>query len=249
MFIWDTFIYNPIFNILVWLYGIVGGDIGIAIIALTILIKFALYPLTHKMLKSQKALQEIQPKVKEIQTQYKDQREVQAQKLMELYKKEQVSPMSSCLPLLVQFPFIIAVYQVFREGLISHGLEERLYSFVSNPGVIDPVSFGVNLAEVSVVLAVFAGIAQYFQARMNVHKQAPKAEGKEIPGSKDENMLAIMNKQMLYFMPVLTVVIGMTLPAGLTLYWFISTLFMFVHQIILFKKKETQSEVEVVSMP
>ncbi len=242
MWLWDTLIYNPIFNILVWLYNVIpGNDIGVAIIALTLLIRFALYPLTRKSLKSQKALQEIQPKVKEIQTKYKDNKEEQARQLMELYKAEKVSPMSSCLPILVQMPFIIAVYQVFVHGLASEGFE-RLYGFVANPGTINTVSFNVvNMAEASIVLAVLAGIAQYAQAKMMTRNKPATVQGKEVEGSQDEKMLSAMNKQMLYFMPVMTVIIGATLPAGLTLYWFVSTLFMVIQQLIMFRATQSAS--------
>ncbi len=241
MWLWDTLIYNPIFNALVWLYNVIpGNDIGVAIVMLTIVIKFILYPLTHKSLKSQKALQEIQPKVKELQTKYKDNKEEQARQLMELYKAEKVSPMSSCLPILVQMPFIIAVYQVFVHGLASEGFE-RLYGFVSNPGTIDTVSFNVvNMAQASIVLAVLAALAQYVQAKMMSRTKPATVDNKEIEGSQDEKMLSAMNKQMMYFMPVMTLIIGATLPAGLTLYWLVSTLFMVGQQaILLYSKRAT----------
>lgn len=240
---WDLLIYNPIFNALIWLYNVIpGNDIGLAIIGLTIVIKLLLYPLTHSSLKSQQALQAIQPKVKAIQKEYKDNKEEQAKKLMELYKAEKVSPFSSCLPMLVQLPFLIAVYQVFREGLLSHGFD-RLYSFVANPGIIDPIAFGfIDMGKMSVGLAIAAGAAQFVQAKMMQTRQPAKVDGQEIEGSQDEKMLAMMNKQMLYVMPGLTVIIGLTLPAGLSLYWFISTLFMVGQQGVLFYMKKKKDE-------
>ena len=244
--IYYTLIYDPIFNILVWLYNVIpGNDIGIAIIILTLIIKLLLYPLTQKSLQSQKALQDIQPKIKALQDKHKGNKEVVAQELMKLYKEEKVSPFSSCLPLLVQFPFLIAVYQVFRHGLNSEGFD-HLYSFVANPGTIDTISLGIiNLAEVSLVLAVLAGLAQFWQTKMMTRNKPALVNGKEIEGSKDEKMMAGMNKQMLYFMPLITVVIGASLPAGLTLYWFMSTLLMGIQQVIIFKKKTTP-EVEYI---
>lgn len=246
-YIYNLVIYNPIFNLLVWFYNVIpGNDIGIAIIALTIIIKLLLLPLTKKSLHSQKALQDIQPKIKELQKKYKDEKEVMAKKLMELYKTEKVSPFSSCLPMIVQFPFLIAVYQVLRHGLLSEGFE-KLYSFVANPGIINPVSFGIfDMSKPSIYLAVLAGIAQFVQSKMMINKKPATIDGKEIPGSKDEKTLAMTNKQMLYFMPLFTVFIGMSLPAGLSLYWFISTSFMAIHQFFLFRSHSEKSKAEVI---
>ena len=123
-----------------------------------------------------------------------------------------VSPFSSCLPLLIQFPFLIAVYQVFRKGLTEAQSLDILYPFVHNPGSINAVSFGlVDLSKPNVVLAVLAGIAQYWVSKMLIGKKQPK-----VPGAKDEGMTAMMNKQMTFFMPLITVFIGLSLPGGLT---------------------------------
>ena len=102
-----------------------------------------------------------------------------------------------------------------------------------NPGAINQVSLGIfNLAQPNYVLAVLAGAAQYLQARTMSRKNPPAQAG---AGGKDEAMMAMMNKQMLYFMPVITVIIGLNLPAGLTLYWFFGTLLMALQQIWLSK--------------
>jgi len=235
---YNTFIYQPIFNLLIWLFNVIPGhDIGLAIIALTIIIRLVLYPLTLKSLKSQKALQDIQPKIKKLQEDYKDNKESLAAEMMKLYKEEKVSPFSSCLPVLIQLPFLIAVYQVFRDGLLSEGFD-HLYSFVANPGTINPLSLGfLDLSQRSIVLALLSGLAQFWQTRMMMHSQIKVPENKPINGAKDEKMLSAMNKQMMYIMPLMTVVIGFSLPAGLTLYWFLSTLFMGIQQMIMFKKK------------
>jgi YidC/Oxa1 family membrane protein insertase len=233
--LFNTVLYQPIFNFLVFLYNIIPGhDIGIAIILLTIAIKLVLLPLSIKSTKSQKALQELQPKMEEIKKKYKDQKEEQAKALMELYKSEKVNPLSSCFPLLIQLPFLIAVFSVFRNGFKEESLN-MVYSFISKPEVLNPMSFGVNLAEPNVVLAFLAGGAQYWQTKMLMHKKQPIKTG----GAKDENMTAMMNKQMMYMMPVLTVFIGISLPGGLTLYWLVTTLLMVAQQKVMFKKEES----------
>ena len=109
--IFNELIYRPLFNSLVFFYNIIPGhDFGLAIIALTILIRFALYPLSQKAIKSQKALSEIQPKIKEIQKQHQNDRAQQTKAMMEFYQKNKINPFSGCLPLLIQFPVFIGLY-------------------------------------------------------------------------------------------------------------------------------------------
>jgi YidC/Oxa1 family membrane protein insertase len=230
--LFNQLLYAPLFNLLVFLYNIIpGNDIGIAIILLTVAIKLILLPLSIKSTKSQKALQDLQPKMEEIKKQYKDKKEEQAKALMELYKSEKVNPLSSCFPLLIQLPFLIAVFQILRNGFKAESLD-MVYPFISRPEVLNSVSFGVDLAENNIVLAVLAGGAQYWQTKMLMHKKQPIKSG----GGKDENMASIMNKQMMYMMPVLTVFIGIGLPGGLTLYWLATTLLMVAQQKLMFKK-------------
>jgi YidC/Oxa1 family membrane protein insertase len=243
-YLYNIIFYQPTFNFLVWLYNIIPGhDIGIAIIALTLAIRVILFPLFYQSIKSQKALQDIQPKITELRKKYKDDQQKQAAELMNLYKAEKVNPFSSCLPLLVQFPFLIAVYQSFMHGLKSQSLD-LLYSFVANPGVINTVSLGYfDLSKPSVILAVLAGAAQFWQAKMMITKRPPVINNKEIEGSKDEKMTAALNKQMLYFMPIFTVIIGISLPAGLSLYWLFTTLLMALQQLWMFRHRK-QKEAE-----
>jgi YidC/Oxa1 family membrane protein insertase len=237
-----TILYQPIFNVFVFLYNVIPGhDVGLVILSITILVRLVLYPLTGSSIKAQRALQELQPKMEAVKKQYADDKQKQTQAIMELYKNNKVNPITSCLPMLVQLPILIALYMVLRDGLASKDLANSLYSFVSNPGTINQISLHVfDMAKPNYVLAVLAGLAQYFQAKTLTRKSPPKEAGE---GSKDEAMTVMMNKQMLYFMPVMTVVIGFTLPAGLTLYWFFSTLLMALQQVWLFKKPKTNGNI------
>ncbi|MCX6743505.1 MAG: YidC/Oxa1 family membrane protein insertase, partial [Candidatus Parcubacteria bacterium] len=234
-------LYQPLFNALVWLYNVLPGhDVGLAIIVLTLVIRLILFPLYYQSIKSQRALQEVQPKVDALRKQYKEDQEKLAKELMILYKNENVNPFSSCLPLLIQLPFLIALYQVFIHGLKSQSME-MLYPFVNNPGTINTVSLGFfNLLQPNIVLALLAGAAQFWQSKMMMTKNPPLIKGKEIEGSGDEKMTAIMNKQIVYFMPIFTVIIGISLPSGLTLYWFLTTLLMALQQVWMFKKKKKE---------
>jgi YidC/Oxa1 family membrane protein insertase len=230
--IFQTLFYQPILNLLVFLYN-VFGDLGVAIIALTIVIKLILLPLSKKSIKYQKATQDLQPKLSELKEKYKgDQKQLSAA-MMALYKENKINPFSSCLPLLIQFPFLIAIFRVFRDGFAQNHLD-LLYSFVANPGTINTISFGVlELSTRSIILAVLAGIAQFIQAKMLLTKK-PEIKTNE---SRDEDMASIMNKQMTYIMPIITVVIGISFPAGLTFYWLLTTLFTIIQQKIILRDK------------
>ncbi|RJR30983.1 protein translocase component YidC [Candidatus Parcubacteria bacterium] len=230
----NAILYQPILNVLVFLYNIIPGhDIGLAIVLLTVIIKLILYPFSLKSIKSQKALQEIQPKIEELKKKFSNQKEKLAAEMMRLYREEKVSPFSSCLPLLIQLPFLLAVYQVFRTGLSSESLG-YLYPFIENPGRLESVSkffFSLDMARPNIWLAVLTGIIQFWQSKMMITKKQPS-----VPGSQDEKMLTMMNRQMLYFMPIMTVFIGFQLPSGLVLYWLTTTLLMILQQYLLFRK-------------
>jgi len=231
--LFTTILYQPIFNAFVALYNLIP-DVGAVIILITLIIKVILYPLNKKAIIAQKNMAELQPKMEAIKQEFKGDQQKIAQATMQLYKENKVNPLGSCLPILIQLPIFIAIYYVLRAGL-SNGSFDLLYPFVSNPGKINTTSLGlIDLAGVSYVLAILAGAAQFWQAKMMYRKSPPKAAG---AGGKDENMMAMMNKQMLYMMPVMTVIIGMSLPGGLSLYWFVTTLLTALQQKMMFRKK------------
>ncbi len=234
-----TVAYQPVLNLLVFLYNIVPGhDLGIAIILLTIIIKLILLPLSRQSIKSQKSLQDLQPKIDEIKKKYANKKEEMGREMMALYKENKVNPFSSCLPLLIQLPFLFAVFRVFRNGF-ANGSLDLVYSFITKPEAINTMSLGfIDLSARNIPIAVLAGVAQYWQTKMMMSK---KAEVKS-PGAKDENMMAMMNKQMMYFMPILTVFIGMSFPGGLALYWLVTTVLTGVQQVYIFKQKDKEDK-------
>jgi YidC/Oxa1 family membrane protein insertase len=184
-------------------------------------------------MKAQKEMALIQPKIREIQKKYKNDKEKQAQATMELYKEHQVNPFSGCLPLLIQLPILIAFFQVLRTGLDPSRLND-LYWFVKNPGLIDPMFLGlVDLAKHSVILAVLAGAAQFIQSKMTL----PAASSQKGQGADFANL---MSTQMTYFMPVLTIMIAWQLPAGLPLYWLVLTIFGIIQQYFFNRNKESR---------
>jgi YidC/Oxa1 family membrane protein insertase len=232
-------LYQPLFNFLIWLYDVIPGhDLGFAIITISLLIRLALWPLSRVSLKSQKALQELQPKLDALKEQHKNDKEGLAKAMMELYRNEKVNPMASCLPLLIQLPILWALYRVLQDGLNIDSLI-NLYPFVTKPTSINLNFLGfINLAEPHIVMAIIAAILQFVQTKMLMAKRPPKKIRKD-SGARDEDMMAQMNKSMLYFMPVMTAVIGASLPGGLTLYWIVMNIFAILQQALTFRKKST----------
>ena len=221
--IFNQFLYQPLFNLLVLFYNIIPGhDFGVSIILITLLIRIVLFPISIKGFKSRDALQKLQPEIKEIQRKYKDKKEEQAAKMMELYKKHKINPASGCLPILIQFPILIALYRALINILNNHnGLSGVLYPFVKNPGVLNVSFLGIiDLAVPSLFLAVLTGFFQFIQGK----KMLKTTPTKQVAGQKMDIQKA-MGKQMTYFMPLMIIFISLKLPAGLPLYWAVSTLF------------------------
>ena len=196
---------------------------GVSIIILTVLIRLVLWPLTNKSIRNQKVLTKIQPQIEETRKRLKNNKEEQAKALMKIYSDNKINPLAGFLPLIIQIPIIIALWQVF---LNSINLDlNSLYSFVLAPDKIQPIFLGlVDLSRRSVVLAVLAGGLQYFQTKM-IMPAATHATG-------SSDFSSIMAKQMLYMGPILSVIIFWSLPAALPLYWVVVTLLTLLQQYI-----------------
>lgn len=215
--IFNEVLYRPIFNALVFLYNIIPGhDFGIAIILFTFFIIIILSPFSYKLIKSRKEMSTLQPKIKEIQKKFKDKQE-QSRELMNLYKKHKVSPFSGCLPLLIQLPILFALYRALINVLQPENLSV-LYSFVKNPGIINPLFLGiVDLSIASPVLAVLAAISQFFYSKITMKYSTPTPPMGDQKGSLD--IQKRMTKQMSFIGPIIILIFGLRFPAGLTLYW------------------------------
>lgn len=215
--IFNEVLYRPIFNALVFLYNIIPGhDFGIAIILFTFFIIIILSPFSYKLIKSRKEMSTLQPKIKEIQKKFKDKQE-QSRELMNLYKEHKVSPFSGCLPLLIQLPILFALYRALINVLQPENLSV-LYSFVKNPATINPLFLGiVDLSIASPVLAVLAAISQFFYSKITMKYSIPTSPMGDQKGSLD--IQKRMTKQMSFIGPIIILIFGLRLPAGLTLYW------------------------------
>ena len=220
MELYNTFLYQPLFNATIFLYNTLpGSDFGVVIIALTLVIRLVFFPLTVRTTLSQRALGRINPQMKEIKEKFKNDTQAQSVAIMKLYKDHNVNPLSGCLPLLIQLPILIALYQVFGAGFKPENLN-LIYSFIKNPEHINTTSLGfLNITLRSIPLAFITGFFQYIQLNRN------QALIKDSSGSSPQKEIQILNKQMLYFFPVMIIIIGWNLPAGLLLYWLTTTLF------------------------
>ena len=227
MNLFNEILYVPFLNLLVFLYNTIAfNDFGIAIILLTLIIRLILSPLSVKTLRSQKALSRLQPKVKEIQEKFKNDSREQSKQIMDLYRQYNVNPFSGCLPLLIQLPILIALYKVSTAGFEQSSLSV-LYSFIENPDSLNSISLRfIDLTKRSMPLSLIAGISQFLQTKLSL------SFSKNPILQKDQkiNPLASMNEQMLYFLPVITIIVSMSFPAGLPLYWIATTVFSIFEQ-------------------
>lgn len=226
-YLFNTYLYNPLLNGLIFLYDYTSfGDLGIAIILLTIIIRFIFYPLFYKSFKNQTLMQKIQPDIERVQREMKDNKEGQAKALMALYRDHKINPFSSFLLLFIQLPVLIALYQVFLNGF-KGDLSAILYSFIPNPGTINPIFLGlIDLSQKSIIIVILAAVVQYWQGHLSLAKA----------GKDGESQTAQIGRKMVYIGPVLTVLILGNLPAAVGLYWLVSSLFSVGQQMVINRK-------------
>lgn len=249
MSIFNVIIYQPIYNLLIFLYSILWNDLGLAIIAITIIIKLLLTPLSKKQIESQKELQKVQPKIKEIQKKYKDDREKQSKEMLNLYKEHKINPASGCLPLIVQMVVFMTMYRIISNLTQGDNFQvhlESLYSFVSQSKNLEIMFLNfLNLKNPSISLAVITAGFQFYQLKMMQQKSAnKKVEKQEVIKKENQNpdMTEIMNKQMLVIVPMMTLFIGIKFASGLALYWLTSTIFSIIQQWIIMHKEEKSNK-------
>lgn len=190
------------------------ANYGVAIILLTATIKMAIYPLTAKSVRSMKAMQEVQPKMKELQDKYKGNPEKLNKEMAALYKEKGVNPFSGCLPLLLQMPILIAIFFAIRD-----------YQYVNQPSFL--LWSNLGQPDPTYILPVLAGVTTYFQSKQTTTDTTSQ-----------------QNKMMLYMMPLFIAYITTQFPAGLGLYWVVSNLVQIGQQWWMYRKPaETAGEV------
>ena len=217
--IWNLIAMQPMINILIVLTNYLFNHFGLAIIALTIIVNGAMYPLTMKQIRASKAMQDLQPKIAELQKKYAKDKEKLAKEQMRLFKESGVSPAGCLLPLLIQMPIWIALFQsimrvlaVIPENLV--GLSPYLYSWpmVYSTLPLNNEFLWLNLASGDMFLALLVGGTMWVQQKMIM---TPTAD----PAQKTQSTM------MLWMMPIMFAWLTMTFPSGLALFWVTSNIF------------------------
>ncbi len=224
--------YHPLINALAFLVSIVpGGDVGLAVIILTIIVKLILFPLSQKSIESQAAMGILAPELDKIKKSGAS-KEEQAKQTFELYKKHKTNPFSGCLLIFIQIPIIFALYYVFYKGINFDS--SFLYSFVHVPAKINMLFLGlIDIGGKSLFLAILAGVSQYLQAHF---MPKPPAKTSTASGSFAESFTKSMGTQMKYVFPFVVAFIAYRISGAIALYWITSNLFMVAQQIYASKK-------------
>lgn len=247
--IFNTFFFGPVLNILVLiLHGLnvisIPGAFGFAIIILTILIRLIIWPLMGAQLKSAKKMADLKPHLDDLKRKHKDNKQALAAAQMSLYKEHGVNPAAGCLPMLLQFPVLIALYQtIFAFFSSSEGLAKinssLYFPWLHLNEVPSLLFFGLNLADkpttgLLILIPLFTAALTFLQSKMMMHSpvknypsDSPK-EKKEKEGMEDT--MSAMQGQMMYMMPVMFGFFAFQFPIGLALYWNILTIVSIIQQ-------------------
>lgn len=219
----NTLVYQPLYNLLVYLIGVLPSyDVGLAVIASTLIIKALFLPLSIKAARTQFLLKELEPEVNALKEKHKNDRPAQARALMELYRGKRVSPFTMFLVLLIQIPVIIALYLIFFKGGLPSIRLEELYAFVSPPAEVNMLFLGfLDMAAKSWPLAVLAGATQFLQAQISTPPSKPASEKPTL----GEDFARSMNIQIRYVLPVVIVFVAHSLSSAVALYWVASNAF------------------------
>jgi len=223
---YQTYIFQPILNSLLWLYQITGHNLGFAIILLTLVIRGILIPFTLPQLKSAKKMALLKPELDALKKKHGADKKLFQQKQMEFYKTHNVNPAAGCLPFIAQFVVLIALYQVFMKTLGGDGMGEINSSFLL---------WDLRAKDTTYILPILAGLLQFIMSLTIL--PAVENEPEKRPGTKEQkqdvaDMATSMQQQMVFMMPIMTVIFSIQFPSGLALYWVITTAFSLVQQLI-----------------
>ena len=239
-----TFLYTPIYNLLILFISLIPwGGMGLAVILVTIVIRLVLMPVSLATARTQRAMQEIQPKLKELKEKYKDDKNLQAKETFALYKEHHINPFAGFAGIFIQLPILIGLYGVFRNKTLSVLNTTALYSFIPAPDSISMTFFGLfSLTTHSIFLALIAGIVQYFQARYTIPSPPPPNTGDK--PSMQADFGRAMTMQMRYILPVIITTVAYT-SGAIALYFITSGLFGIGESFL--RKKKTTPEAELIT--
>lgn len=213
-----TIIYIPLYNILILILNVSWIDAGLAAVILTLLVKFILYPLAKKSMVAQAKMKEGNKELELIKEKYKN-KEEQALKMMEFYKKNNINPFSSILTIFIQIPIIYSLYYIFYRSGLPNVDTSLLYSFVNTPASISMNFLGLmDVSQKSIILAALAAISSFFQMHFSASSMAVATQGQ----NKAEDFSQMMAKQMKFTFPIMIFLISWRISGVVALYWFVS---------------------------
>jgi YidC/Oxa1 family membrane protein insertase len=210
-------------------------NVGLAVILFTCIVKVILFPLSQKSVKTQFEMKRIEPELEEIKAKYKDNKQVQAEKIMAIYKERGINPFSGILLMILQLPVLIALYYIFLRGGLPTIDHNTIYSFVKIPSIVNMNFFGVDVGAKSTIFAIIAGLAQFFQIQLTMPKTPKPKEGAKQGGFKDE-LAKSMNMQMKYVMPIIIFLVARSFPIVVSLYLITSSVFAIGQELYMRKK-------------
>ncbi len=238
MSFFHTVLYTPIYNLLIFLTDILpGGDIGLAVVVATVIVKLLIMPLSLAALRTQKALKEIDPKMKELREKYKDDKEKQAKEMFALYKENGINPFAGLATLFIQLPILLTLFWVFQSKTLTTVDTSLLYPFVPAPEVLSPLFLGIyEVAGSSIVLAVIAALFQYIQGHYGF-PIPPKSTvvGKE---SMQQDFGRAMALQMRYVLPVFVGIGAFVTSNAIALYLITSSIVAILQELYIRRKNK-----------
>src|SRR3989344_143406 len=224
--LFHTIIYDPLYNGLVFLVGLVPShDVGLAVIALTIVVRIILFPLSRRAVEAQMAMKKVTPEIEVLKEKYKDNREEQAKAVFALYKERGVRPFAGIALLIAQLPVLIALYWIFALGGLPEIRPELLYAFVSPPVAVSMEFLGfMDMAGHSIVLGVLAAATQFVYTRLSM---GPREKKPTTPGgSFSADLARSFDLQARYVLPAAFIFLSFIIPNAAMLYLVTSNLFM-----------------------
>lgn len=235
-FLYDSLFFRPLYNALVVLTVLVPNhDLGLAVVLLTLIVKTILIPISHKTIKTQRKLKELEPAMAKIKEIHKDQQE-QALKIMELYKEHGVNPFSGIFLMFIQLPIILALFFVFKGGVDL--LSPSIYSFIPRPEFISPKLFGlVDLTQKSLVLSLLVGVTQFIQVQLSVPPSPPKKDAGQ--PSFGDSLAESMSFQVKFILPIFIAFVSYSLNTAVAVYWIVNNLFMVAHELYVRRRAES----------
>ena len=241
----DTFFYNPIYNLVIFLFDTVSSDAGVVIILTTIIIKFFLFPFYTKQINNQIATKHAKPEIDKLAKKYKgktltkEQNQEKVKETFAIYKKYNIKPFSSLFLIILQGFIIFALYWIFYAGGLPKVIEKDLYSFIKVPEFINMTFFGFfDLTKTSILLAFVAAATQFLHLSISM-PDVKLSDLKKKKGDIKEDMMNSFQVNIKYGLPILILVILLTvLNAAVALYWITSNLFMAAQEFFVRGKKE-----------